>query len=94
MDEQRMWIKSRRKKRLRALAVILCLCLLGTTYPDILEALSVFAEGTKDAAVYVTDFARLPDEVREQTVPVGTDIKNLELPDTLEAVIIATAQEE
>ncbi len=94
MDEQRMWIKSRRKKRLRALAVILCLCLLGTTYPDILEALSVFAEGTKDAAVYVTDFARLPDEVREQTVPVGTDIKNLELPDTLEAVIIETVQEE
>ncbi len=89
MDEQRAWIKSKRKKRLRALAAILCLCLLFATYPDILETLSVFATGTRngDGTVYVAGFARLPEEVRKQTVPVGTGAEELILPDTLEAVV-------
>ncbi len=88
MDEQRTWIKSKRKKRLRLLAAILCFCLLGTTYPDIPETVSVFAAGTKDDVVYVTDFAELPEKVREQRVPTGTGIKKLGLPDELEAVVI------
>jgi len=89
MDEQRAWIKSRRKKRLRLLAVILVFSLLLTTFPSILELLSVFAAVTQneDGTVYVTGFAELPEEVREQTVPVGTGVEELSLPDTLEAVV-------
>ncbi len=88
MDEQRTWIKLRRKKRL--LAAVLCFCLLFTAYPDILETLFVFAAGPQsgDGIVYVSGFAELPEEVREQTVPVGTGAEELELPDTLEAASV------
>lgn len=90
MDEQRAWIKSRRKKRLRLLAVVLCFCLLFTSYPDILETLSVLAAGTQDGddTLYVTGFESLPEDVREQTVPVGTGLEELSLPDTLEASVV------
>lgn len=89
MDERRAWIKSKRKKRLRLLAVALCFCLLVTTHPNILETLSVFAlkvRGTGDS-LYISDFSSLPEEVREQTVPVGTAFSELTLPDTLEAFV-------
>lgn len=35
----------------------------------------------------ITGFGSLPDEVREQTVPLGTMIEELNLPDTLEAYV-------
>lgn len=85
MDEQRAWIKSRRRKRLRITAVALCVCLLVTVRPDILETFSTFASEWKDSTVYVSGFAELPEEVREQTVPLGTGVEELSLPDTLEA---------
>ncbi|MDE6662614.1 MAG: hypothetical protein K2K46_04640, partial [Lachnospiraceae bacterium] len=96
MDEQRAWIKSRRKRWLRITAVILSVCLLVTTYPDILEAISVFAAGARgeDAIMSVTGFAGLSEEVSEQTVPVGTDISELELPDTLEAYVSVESEDE
>ncbi len=96
MDEQRAWIKSRRKKRLRLLAAALAFCLLVTTYPDILATLSAFAAGTQDGdgTVYVSGFESLPEEVREQTVPVGTGIEELTLPDALEAVVIAEEEDD
>ena len=89
MDEQRAWIKSRRKKRLRITAVILCFCLLVKTYPDILETVSVFAGGLRgeDEVVFVSGFAELSEEISEQTVPVGTPVEELTLPDTLEAYV-------
>ena len=89
MDEQRVWIRSRRKRRLRLTAVILVLCLLFTTYPDILATLSASATEQKDGTLHVSGFAQLPEAVREQTVPVGTDISKLSLPDTLEAFAAA-----
>ena len=85
MDEQRAWIKSRRRKRLRITAVALCVCLLVTVRPDILATFSTFASEWKDSTVYVSGFAELPEEVREQTVPLGTGAEELSLPDTLEA---------
>ena len=85
MDEQRAWIKSRRRKRLRIMAVILCMCLLVTTRSDILATLSTFASEWKDSTVYVFGFGELSGAVREQTVPFGTGEEELTLPDTLEA---------
>lgn len=85
MDEQRAWIRSRRRKRLRVVAVALCVCLLITARPDILAALSTLASEWKDSTVYVSGFGELPEAVREQTVPLGTGVGGLSLPDTLEA---------
>lgn len=86
MDKQRLWIKSRktRKKCLRILAAALAFCLLFTTYPDIPETLLVLAAETQDGdgTVYVAGFAELPEEVREQTVPLGTGMEELTLPDS------------
>ena len=89
MDEQRAWLKARRKRRLRILAVMLSFCVLIHTYPDILVTLSAFAATGQEQPVtrHITDFTALPEKIREQTVPVGTALSELTLPDTLEAVI-------
>ncbi|MBD5444578.1 MAG: hypothetical protein HDR29_03400 [Lachnospiraceae bacterium] len=89
MDEQCAWIRSRRRKHLRIAAVILCVCLLVTTYPDILAALSAFATEWKDNTVHVSGFVELPEAVRAQTVPLGTGEEELSLPDALEAYAAA-----
>lgn len=96
MEEQRAWIQSRRRKRLRITAVILSICVLMTNYPDIWGTLSALAEETQDGdgMVYVSDFAGLPEEVREQAVPVGTGIEELMLPDALEAFAAAAKEED
>ena len=96
MDEQRAWIKMRRKKRLRALAVALCICVLFTTYPNILETISAFAAGPRgeDKSMSISGFSRLPEDVREQTVPMGTGLSELELPDTLEAYVTVETGDE
>lgn len=89
MDEQRVWLRTRRRKRLRVLAAALAFCLLASAYPNILETVSVLAAGIKgegDGSYVVTSFEPLDEEIREQTVPVGTDLDSLYLPDTLEAV--------
>ena len=90
MDEQRAWLKSRRRKRLRLLSTALCITLLATMHPRVLGTLSTLAVETCGGGydtLSVTRFVDLPDEVREQTVPVGTDRSELELPDTLEAYV-------
>lgn len=92
MDEQRAWLRARRRRSLRIFAVILCLCVLFTTYPDILATLSVLAEEKPGQTQYVSGFAELPEEIREQTVPVGTGLEELSLPDTLEAVVTRESQ--
>ena len=94
MDEQKAWIRSRRKRRLRITAAILAFCLLVTTYPNILETISAFAAGARgDGGVMsITGFVDLPEETAKQTVPVGTDISELELPDTLAADVTVEAE--
>ena len=94
MDEQRAWLRAKRKRSLRILAVILSVCVLFTTCPDILETLSVSAseEPAQSEVRYIFGFTALSDEIREQTVPVGTGLMELTLPDTLEAVITEERQ--
>lgn len=96
MDEQRAWLKARRKRRLRILAVMLSVCVLFTTYPDILATLSVFAseEQAQAEGRYISGFTALSNEIREQTVPVGTELTELWLPDTLEAVVTKQPSED
>lgn len=36
----------------------------------------------------ISDFSKLPEEVRKQRVPVGTALEELVLPDTLEAIVL------
>lgn len=89
MDEQRAWLRSKRKRRLRTLAVILSFCVLLTSGPRIWEAVSVFAaeESDGEGRQYISGFAALSEEVREQSVPLGTELHELSLPDALEAYI-------
>lgn len=96
MDEQRAWLKARRKKHLRILAVMLSFCVLFTTYPDIPATLSVLAalESAQPEMWHITDFTALSDEIREQTVPLGTPLSELTLPDTLEAVVTGQTSED
>ncbi len=64
MKEQRTWIKSRRRKRL--LAVVLCLCLLFTAFSDTLDSLTAFAAETQNE-----------DEIQnEDTTQSEGDIQN------------------
>ena len=46
------------------------------------------AEAENEEIITISDFAELPDDIREQTVPVGTSLEELELPDALEAVCV------
>ncbi|MCM1047987.1 MAG: InlB B-repeat-containing protein [Clostridiales bacterium] len=96
MDEQRAWLKSRRKKRLRITAVILSVCLLVTTYPDILTTISALAADIRsvEGTVTVTGFAKLDEETAMQEVETGTDISELDLPDTLKAYAEAADRED
>ena len=90
MDEQREWIKLRRKKRLRLLAVAMCVSLLITSYPNILETWSVSAAAEKQGIrenLYIYGFEELSEEIKEQYVPVGTELEELTLPAVLEVSV-------
>ena len=93
-DEQREWMRTRRKRHLRILAAALSLCVLFATYPNILEAFSVFAaeREKEEKDLYISGFSDLPEEIRQQTVPLGTGLEELALPDTLEAVAVQVGQ--
>lgn len=62
----------------RKLAVLLTVCLTVAMLP-----LTGFAAAAK--TVTVTGFAELPEEIAEQSVITGTSVKDLTLPDSLEA---------
>ncbi len=96
MDKKYTWLNAAKKRHLRTLAVILSICVLFTTYPDILATLSIFAaeESEQSKARYVSGFTALPEEIREQSVPVGTGLEELSLPDTLEAVVVTQQSSE
>lgn len=89
MDEQCAWVNSGRKRHLRILAAILCFYVMFTACPDILTMLLVSAaeELPETTGWYVSGFTGLPEEIREQAVPLGTGLEELSLPDTLEAVM-------
>ena len=96
MDKKYTWLNAAKKRHLRTLAVILSICVLFTTYPDILATLSIFAaeESEQSKARYVSGFTALPEEIREQSVPVGTGLEELSLPGTLEAVVVTEQSSE
>ncbi len=73
MDEQREWLKKRRKKRLRILAALLCFSVLSAGFPGILDTLSAYAA--------------LPDEGWNQTALQGTAQAGLSLPDAVEEAL-------
>lgn len=73
------------KGRKRALSVILCICIAFTSLSYWLQADPVMASELSEKAFVVTGFSELPDEVTEQSVPVGTPEEELELPDRLSA---------
>lgn len=68
--------KSYGRKGKRWFALFMCLCLIGTTTPVTARA----ENGKTGDILYVSGFLELPEEVREQTVSVGTDLKDLTLP--------------
>lgn len=94
MKRQDAWVKGIGKKRMRILAGMLGFCVLVTTCPDMPAPRSVSAaeEMTETGEQYISGFARLSEEIREQTVPVGTALEELTLPDTLEAVVTAAGE--
>ncbi len=83
--------KTNKKKKIRLLAAALSFCLLFTTYPNLPETLLVFAAGEQgeEDDSHISGFAELPEEISVQTVPVGTKLSELELPDSLEAYVVA-----
>lgn len=86
--------KEKTGKLRRILAVSLCMCVLFTAQPEIWSRLSVSAAKKSDTIKVILSFAELPEGLKEQTVPVGTERTELELPDTLEAVIVVQEREE
>ena len=98
MKRQDTRAKGNGKKRMRILAVTLSVSVLFTTCPDLPETFSVLAAeeaGQPETEPrYVSAFAALPDEVKELTVPVGTALSELSLPDTLEAVVTGQPSED
>lgn len=83
-----------RKGRLRRMAVLLCFCVLITAFADIPAAFYVFAaSGSPDTEErIILAFRALPDEVRKQSVPMETNLDELVLPDTMEAVMSGSAE--
>lgn len=77
-------------KSRRIFAVFICLCVLFTTQPEIWKGFTVYAAEESDTKA-VFSFADLTEEVKEQTVTVGTDYEKLELPEEL-TVFISQAE--
>lgn len=98
MGEKRAWSKLGKRTRLRVCSAGLSLSLFLTgcgplsitpvTVPDIGWPEAAGQERENEETL-ITGFGSLSDEVREQTVPLGTALSELELPDTLEAYVAA-----
>lgn len=73
MDEQREWLKKRRKRRLRFLAALLCFAVIAAGFPGIWDTLSAYAA--------------LPDEGWNQAALPGIAQAGLALPDAVEEAL-------
>ena len=51
-----------------------------------------YTQGQGDDMRCISEFISLPEDIKEQTVTVGTALEDLSLPDTLEAVIVRVEQ--
>lgn len=73
--------------RQRVLAGILILALLsGQMFPNVFAVTDAGVYGVS-GSLQISAFAKLPEEVQEQVVPVGTDMDKLTFPNTLEAFV-------
>ena len=66
----------------RLLAGLLCICLSLVPLP--LDDFGYFVQAAQKQEI--TSFVQLPEDVGSRTVPMGTDLESLNLPQTLEAV--------
>lgn len=73
--------------RQRVLAGILILALLSGQVLPYVFAVNDTGVYSVSGNLQISAFAKLPKEVQEQVVPVGTDVDKLTLPDTLEAFV-------
>lgn len=83
-------LKNRLFRRRLIIGVLIAALLLSQT--SIVNVFTRTGAETASAAEkekIITAFAELPDDIKEQTVPVGTTLEELLLPDTLEAVCAA-----
>ena len=85
MDEMYEWLRARRKRRIRIVEALLGVGVLFTSIPQLHLPEYDKARAKEEQIHIIGEFAALPEEVREQTVAFGTSLKELELPDGLEA---------
>lgn len=78
--------KRGRKTGRRILTSVLALTMVLTQQSEFAGILSVRAK--QKEAREIAGFVPLPEEVREQRVPLGTEIGDLSLPDMLEAYVV------
>ncbi len=78
--------KGRTGKHCRSFAVFLCMCILLTIQPEIWNSLSVSAAEESGTRV-VLSIAELSEEIKGQTVHVGTGYEELNLPKELTVFI-------
>lgn len=71
--------------RQKFMAGLLCICLMLVSLPVEFYGSRVLAEGPQQK---VLSFSALPEDVKQQTVGQGTELRELNLPDTLTAVCV------
>ena len=87
MDEMYEWLRARRKKRIRITAAVLGVGILLSSIPQLRLTEYERTLANEQQIREVMEFAALSEDVREQTVAFGTTLRELALPDTLEAYV-------
>lgn len=75
----------------RGMALLLAICMVCSMSPPIMAAEASMSDSGN--VVLLGGFAALADEVREQSVPIGTSSVELNLPDTLEATMYSVSED-
>lgn len=73
------------------MALLLAICMVCSMSPPIMAAEASMSDSGN--VVLLGGFAALADEVREQSVPIGTSSVELNLPDTLEATMYSVSED-
>lgn len=88
---------SRKKKKYRFFATFLCFCMLFTM-PGIQNVFPVVTAAEQDGNVQteniITAFDSLSEDIKEQTVFIGTDLDELDLPKELTVCLFRTSSEQ